>query len=120
MEVSKCLEELFKKLGEQTVVKTGEEAKLVYAFIQPMRYKNKLYLDMKNTEVGFNDTECFLYLGPAEADFTNQEMQTVIYPYMGDRAYNVSRADRISIGGEILYIWAVLTPRIKEEQYDTL
>ena len=38
------------------------------AFIQPLRYKNKMYLDGKHSEIGYIDTSYYLYLGPADID----------------------------------------------------
>ena len=120
MEVKECFNEVFERLGADVVVKIHGEQTKTKAIIQPMRYKNKLYIDMANTEIGLNDTECFLYLGSAEVDFTTSERYTSVYAMNTNRSYNVSRADRICIGDEILYIWAVLKPRIKGDRYDTM
>lgn len=120
MEVKECFDEVFERLGAEVVVDIYGEQVETKAIIQPMRYKNKLYIDMANTEIGLNDTECFLYLGPARVDFTTSERNTSVYAMNANRSYNVSRADRISIGEEVLYIWAVLTPRIKGDSYDTM
>ena len=116
MDIKTSVAFLLEKVGEEASVFYGSAEKTVNAVIQPMRYKNKLYLDMTWGELGFKDTECFLYLGPPEADFTSLESETFIKT--NDRAYCVSRADRITVGGDIVYIWAVLTPRIKENAYD--
>ncbi len=103
-------------LGKEVTVNTQGENLKTKAIILPMRYKNKLYIDMGHSELGFKDSECFLYLGSPDVDFTGFEMQTFIKT--ADRSYNVSRADRINIGDSLIYIWAVLTPRIKENAYD--
>ena len=116
MDINQSVAFLFEKIGEKVSVCSRSGEKSVNAVIQPMRYKNKLYLDMTWGELGFKDSECFLYLGPPEVDFTGFESETHIKT--NDRAYCVSRADRISVGGDIVYIWAVLTPRIKENAYD--
>ena len=71
---------------------------------------------MKWGNLGFKDAECFLYLGPPEVDFAGREVD--ICMKSKDRAYCVSRADRITIGGETVYMWAVLTPKIMENAYD--
>lgn len=116
LKFKKSINSAFEKAGQKARVVVGNNTVSVKAIIQPMRYKNKLYMDMGNTVLGLNDSECFLYLGPAEPDLSGKEMQTAIFT--ADRAYNVSRADRIMFNDEVLYIWAVLTPRIKEGQYD--
>ncbi len=116
MNLSEKIAAMFKSIGELVTVTIDETAQDVYAIIQPMRYKNKLYLEQERNELGFKDSECFLYLGPAEADFVSKERYTWIKT--DGRSYNVSRADRIAIGGKTQYIWAVLTLRLKDGEYD--
>lgn len=105
-------------VGAETVVTVDETDYHVYALIQPMRYKNKMYLEQERTQLGFKDGECFLYLGPAVPDLSGNEHSTLIKTV--DRSYNVSRADRITIDGTTQYIWAVLNPRIKDGAYNEM
>ncbi len=112
MDFQKEVLTLLEAIGEKATVTVGENEWQINAIIQPMRYKNKLYIEQERTQLGFKDTECFLYLGPAEPDFAGLESDTAIKTH--DRMYNVSRADRISLKGITQYIWAVLTPRIKD------
>ncbi|MBQ1183315.1 MAG: hypothetical protein IIX60_02570 [Clostridia bacterium] len=116
MNLSEKIAVMFQSIGEPITVSIEGVSHQVYAIIQPMRYKNKLYLEQERNELGFKDSECFLYLGPAEADFAGVERYTWIKTE--DRSYNVSRADRIAIGGKTQYIWAVLTLRLKDGEYD--
>lgn len=105
-----------KKAGEETNVIIGETGTLTYALIEPMRYKNKLYLEMPRDILGFTDKECYLYLGPFDVDFVGHENETVVRTH--DKAFNVTRADRLMVSGEPQYIWAVLTPRVRNGAYD--
>lgn len=107
---------MLETVGEKVAITQGPIATIVKAIIQPMRYKNKLYLEMDWSNLGLKDSECFLYIGPPDVDFTGRESD--IYIQTQDRAFCISRADRIRIGGETVYIWAVLTPKIKENDYD--
>ncbi len=118
MEYKVSVDNFFEAFGEQATVSINGIATDTKAVIQPMRYKNKLYLEAERTELGFKDSECFLYLGPAELDFAGKESLTVIKT--ADGCYNVSRADRIKLQGVTQYIWAILTPRIKDGEYDVL
>lgn len=113
-----CVNDVIKRIAEPIKVRIYDDIYEGAAFIQPMRYKNKLYLEMQATELGLNDAECFLYLGPPEIDFTGSEEYTAIYT--DNKSYSVSRADQLIIDGKILYIWAVLNPRVKENEYDKL
>ncbi len=103
-------------VGEVITVDIYDERVETKALIQPMRYKNKMYLENERTELGFKDGECFLYLGPAWVDFAGHENFVTVYA--ADRVYNVSRADRITLKGTVQYIWAVLTPKIKDGGYN--
>lgn len=119
MDIKSSVSFLLQKAGETVNVTIGtipETIVQVKAIIQPMRYKNKLYVDMAWGNLGFKDTECFLYIGPPEVDFTGLELRSFVKTV--DRAYCISRADRIRVEGETVYIWAVLTPKIKENAYD--
>ena len=99
-------------LGEEATVTVGEDSYPIKALIQPMRYKNKMYLEDDRTELGFKNGECFLYLGPAEPDFAGVETSTTVTTK--HRVYSFSRADRIALKGITQYIWAVLTPKYKD------
>lgn len=116
MDFKKETDKFLDSVGETVTVTVYDQRFEVKALVQPMRYKNKMYLENERTELGFKDGECFLYLGPAEVDFAGQESAVTISA--SDRKYNVSRADRITLKGAVQYIWAVLTPRIKDGGYN--
>ena len=118
MNFSEKVSVMLKTVGEPMTVSIQDVEHYVYAIVQPMRYKNKLYLERERNELGFKDSECFLYLGPAEADFAGVERYTRIKT--ADRSYNVCRAARIAIEGKTQYIWAVLTLPLKDGEYDEL
>ena len=118
MNFSEKVDVMLESIGEPITVTIDKTVHNVHAIIQPMRYKNKLYIEQERTELGFKDSECFLYLGPRDVDFSGKEQNTWIRT--SDRSYNVSRADPVSIGGKTQYIWAVLTLRLKDGEYDGL
>lgn len=116
MNIRKSVDRVFKAIGSEYTVNCNGNVSKVTAVVQPMRYKNKLYIEMPRAELGFKDTECFLYLGSPSVDFVGHEFSTVISS--GSRSFNVSRAEQIKMGDETVYIWAVLSPRIEENIYD--
>ena len=118
MNFKKPMKHLFATMGERLSVDIGTERFYTWAIVQPLRYKNKMYLEAERNEIGLRDGECFLYLGPADCDFSGRESETMVNA--ANRRYNVSRASRISIGGASQYIWAILTPRIKDGEYNEL
>ena len=98
---------MFEKYGQEVTVKTddGWSSPIFGAFIQPLRYKNKMYLYGVNTEIGYNSQGYYLYIGPPEHDLTVNEDALIID---GDIKYQIDRAEKIKFGEEVLYVWAVV------------
>jgi len=76
------------------------------AFIQPLRYKNKMYLNGVNTEIGFNSQGYYLYIGPPEPNLA--ELAEGVFVAAEDSAYQVDRAEQVYFGSRPLYQWAIL------------
>jgi len=76
------------------------------AFIQPLRYKNKMYLYGVNTEIGFNNQGYYLYIGPPEPKLT--ALAEGVYVTADGTAYQVDRAEPVYFGSSPLYQWAIL------------
>lgn len=103
---TKTLTLLIKRYGKDVTVKTGDVNTTCRAIINPLRYKNKMYLDADMSDFGAIDRTRFLYIGPPEPDFTQNWEKTTIFS-QGQR-YSITRADMICMGDIPLYIWAVL------------
>lgn len=93
----------------------GWESAEYYASIQPLRYKNKMYLGGINTKIGFNSEGYYLYLGPPEHDLTslvdkNLNIECDGCKYIVDRAEKVYKND-----SEVFYIWAIIRTAVEEE-----
>jgi len=87
---------------------------LYKAFIQPLRYKNKMYLDDKRVPIGIGDMSYYLYLGPARQDLTDVDNDE--YMIETDyESYYITRAEKLWFSDSDVYIWAVIR-RVKEEQ----
>lgn len=106
----------FEKHGQEMILDTFTEQHEIRAFIQVMRYKNKIYIDLPQGEIGRRDNGCFLYIGPPEHDFTDKIDATKIF-FAGQK-YRVRRAQRIYFGNRPLYIWAVLYRTIRDGEYE--
>ena len=76
------------------------------AFIQPLRYKNKMYLDGIYTEIGFNSQGHYLYIGPPEPDLTL--VSDNAYLSSDGMKYQIDRAERVYKADEVFYIWAII------------
>lgn len=84
------------------------------AIISPLRYKNKMYLDGVNTEIGFNSQGHYLYLGPPTPDLT--ACAAGDYLQAGAEKYRIDRAERVYCGREVFYIWAIIRVIVETEE----
>ncbi len=100
---------ILKRYGREAVVDISGERTQIFAFIQPVRYQNKMYLNHENYDMGLHDNSCLLFIGPAEPDFTRSVDNTFIGA--GRERFFVKRADLMYIGRKPLYIRAILVPR---------
>ncbi|MBR5272479.1 MAG: hypothetical protein IKU25_03680 [Clostridia bacterium] len=76
------------------------------ALIHPLRYKNKMYLEGKFTDIGNSTSGYYLYIGPSDHDITKLGNDAVIIS--GDEKYVITRAERCYLGEEVTHIWAIL------------
>ena len=83
------------------------------AVIQPLRYKNKMYLDGDHLTVGEVDTGHYRYIGPRDVRLDRMPAGTVLKTE--EQEYVIKRAEVVRIGNRIVYNWAVLQPHIEEE-----
>lgn len=84
---------------------TGTE-KEFRAFIEPLRYKNKMYLDGVYTQIGFNSQGHYLYIGPPEPDLT--QLADGEYLLSHSEKYQIDRAEKVHRGDKVFYIWAII------------
>ncbi len=85
-----------------------------HAFIQPLRYKNKMYLYGIDTQIGFNAQGHYLYIGPPEHDLTAvQDSDFMIES--GDVRYRIDRAEKVYCGESVFYVWAIIRTVVEDE-----
>jgi len=104
-------EKLFSIYGQDmslsdTLLNTSTSFK---AFIQPLRYKNKIYLRGKFTEIGKNREDYYLYIGPPDIDISavDGESKTLCD---GSTSYLIYRIEEHKIKNERVYYWAIIRP----------
>lgn len=84
------------------------------ALIQPLRYKNKMYLDGIYTEIGFNSQGHYLYIGPPDIDLTQASDSEFLKS--DGISYQIDRAEKVYNAEKPFYIWAIIRT-IVEESY---
>ncbi len=83
------------------------------ALIQPLRYKNKMYLDGTYTDIGKSTSGHYLYIGPSNHDIS--KLDGTAYLVSDDVKYIISRAERCYLGEKVTHIWAILRDMEGEE-----
>lgn len=97
---------IFKPYGRNVTLDDEGNTKTYKALIQPLRYKNKMYLDGIYTEIGFNSQGHYLYIGPPDPDLTLVSDSAFISS--DGTSYQIDRAERVYMGDHVFYIWAII------------
>lgn len=102
--------ELFSRYGvKMSYINSLSKAKSFdfYAFLQPLRYKNKLYLSGVPTELGYDGLNKYLLICPTDIDIG--KIDGINYRLcFGDNAYGVDHYETVYSRNEPLYIWAIV------------
>lgn len=103
------IESVLRRFGRTVSLngRDGWESDEFNAFIQPLRYKTKLYLSGDVTPVGVNKNNVYLYIGPPRHDLTKLDATYRITDSDG-RKYMIDKTEKIYLGDEPFYIWAVI------------
>ena len=75
--------------------------------MQPLRYKNKMYLEGTYTPIGRDNTGLYLYIGPASHNVTRLPETARITDGDG-RKYVIQRAEEVKLSDKPFYYWAVV------------
>ncbi len=104
----RLVEKMLKMYGGQCVVAPfGREERIkVKAFVNPLLYKNKLYIGGKYLPDGFCDGGHYLYIGEPRVRLDDMPIGTIIE--CNSRSYSIKHAEQYFIGDTPLYSWAVL------------
>ncbi|HIU36655.1 MAG TPA: hypothetical protein IAC53_08635 [Candidatus Fimenecus excrementigallinarum] len=103
------LDALFQSFGVTVRLTDGEGwySPAFGAFLQPLRYKNKMYLEGVYTPIGRDSTGLYLYLGPAKHRLSALPETARILD--GDaREYLIQRAEEVRLQNRVFYCWAVV------------
>ena len=106
------------KINTQLLNKWGLDMVMVYyatgdethfrAFLQPLRYKNKLYLSHKPTELSYDTLQKYLLVAAPEAPLDKIDGYTYKL-YHGEKLFKVDHCEWVYFNGEPYYYWAVVS-----------
>ena len=92
--------------GEDVTVINDDDTVLARAFIEPLRYRNKIYIGGGYKTFDMKYSEKYLYVGIP--DITLVENKTIVK--RKDNEYLVKRVERYYVGEQIAYTWGILIP----------
>ncbi len=107
MEPSRQILRQLERCGGETYLVRSDGTRMgpFRALIQPLRYKNKMYLEGTQTPVGLNARGYYMYIGPADRELQASPDEWI---ESGGTRYEVSRAETVTFRGAPAYRWAIL------------
>ncbi len=102
-------ERVLSRLGRAVALVLPEETRTIKAVIQPLRYKNKIYLGGSFLPPGRIDGGHYLYLGPCSERLEKLPFGTYLRAQDGE--YAIKRSDTVYVGETPAYVWAILQKR---------
>lgn len=88
-------------------VVSSDGEKQFKAFLQPLRYKNKMYLSSVSTELSYNNTRKFLLVCPADIDIENADGYNSIIK-ADENEFCVDHCELVYSGDEAVYCWSIV------------
>ncbi len=110
-----ALEKIFEKFGRSVYITSENYTSEIFrALVQPLRYKNKMYVAGTNTEIGLAEENYYLYIGPAEKDLRKIGGLLMLHTADG-KNYEVHKSEKIYNGENAWYVWAVIKEKVRTE-----
>lgn len=103
MDVAETVAKYCRKYGRRIERTDGGGA--WYALVEPLRYKNKMYMSGEPTPAGRSENSWFRYIGPSDE---LPERSETVFLRCGTKLYSVEKAEPVYFGGQPAYVWAVL------------
>ena len=112
MPADKAPAAIFNKMGLDFSIKSGTATLRTFkAFLQPLRYKNKIYLRGVATELGQDNLKKYLLLSPADVDLSDVD-GTDRCLYFGGVHLSIDHTETVYLGSTPYYNWTIVS---KEE-----
>lgn len=117
MSIIMSVSDTIKRYGSSLCVVTNGKKLATSGFVEPLRYKNKVYIGGEYHRLGFRRTEKYLYVGPCDVELCENES---VIETQGDK-YIVKRCEKYYVKDTPVYMWAILLPygSILEDDYES-
>lgn len=110
-----CVAAELNRIGESITVTTESGSRRAKGILQPLLYKNKMYLGGKQLPDGYFDTGHYLLICPGDVELPI--LGTAFFESESGK-YILKRSEAVSLNSHKLYIWAVLSPYIEPSKED--
>ena len=106
MGILSAVGDTIKRYGSNVNILENGESTSAKAFIEPLRYKNKVYVGGQYHIVGIKRSEKYLYIGSPE----NMLRENLSVIEMNGSKYIVKRCELYYVKDFPVYVWAILQP----------
>lgn len=117
MSLLNCVDREIGRFGSGVTIRQGGLCVSTRAFVEPLRYRNKIYIGGEYRPLGFSRREKYLYVGKSEHRLVENE--SVIESQGGK--YIVKRCETYFVQDRPVYVWAIMVPfgARREDDYDS-
>ena len=116
MSLFSCVDKEIGRYGSRVSITQSGTTVNTRAFLEPLRYRNKIYIGGEYHQLGFLRREKYLYVGKSTHRLVENES---VIEMQGDK-YIVKRCETYFVKDTPIYEWAILVPygEEKEDEYD--
>ena len=116
MSLLNCVDREIERYGSQVTICQGGKRVAARAFVEPLRYRNKIYIGGEYRPLGKLRREKYLYVGSASHRL--EENHSVIESQGAQ--YIVKRCETYFVKDTPVYEWAIMVPcgAVREDDYE--
>ena len=105
---------MLNKFGRNVeIVSDNDQNISTQAFIQPLRYKDHMYMGGQCIDIGYLKGKNYLYIGSHNVRLDLYPFNTIINT--DEESYVVKRAQAVYLGENVLYVWAIIQEHVEDE-----
>lgn len=104
MSISDVVSSSIQRYGQDVTIYSGDDAVATRAFIEPLRYRTRLYIGGDYRQLGTANRNKYLYVG--NPNYPLEEYHSIIES--GGIKYRPIRCEEYIVDNKCVYIWAIL------------
>ena len=117
MSICKSMLTELNRYGEDITVTTESGSFVVKGILQPLLYKNKMYIGSSHIPDGYFDTGHYLLICVPEPKIP---VAGTAFLESKGKSVVLKRSETVAIKSEALYVWAVVAPYREPQEEDVL